>query len=381
MYDAALVLAPRDDARVAALVWLDKSRAVAIVHGQAEGVAAVVTGIALLSDGGSGSVDAHSTLALSQLFTAAGSYTASPNSSATNYTSAYRSFMSTLRLDPQSTDALMYIANIVPHLRRKNVYANGGTQVSPSVSNVLYFSCTHRLARLGYFHRPDGSMSPEKNAREFFNVIMTPDELTVFHNSLLPLRESRALFFEFGIGGSTRYARSLLPAAQMAGLDSSRDWVGDLAREMPELAARLRWIDVGPTVGWGYPAQETEQQHAHLFPAYSAAIYEWVNFSSSSSSSSSREGAPPPHQPAGIGLALVDGRFRVACAAAAALALAPGGRVLVHDYKQRSHYAEIETVMDLLSVVDTLAVFRVRRDAAAAGAARLLYEKFKLDAR
>jgi hypothetical protein len=46
--------------------------------------------------------------------------------------------------------------------------------------------------------------------------------LQVFHDSLLALLQSRALFFEFGVGGSTRYARSLLPPAQMFGLDSSR---------------------------------------------------------------------------------------------------------------------------------------------------------------
>jgi hypothetical protein len=373
MYDAALVLAPHDDAFIAAMLWLDKSRAVAVVHGMAAGVQAVKSGIAVLSEAITGTIDVNSSLALSQLFTAAGSYTMGPNSTAAiNYTSSYRCFITALRLDPQSTDALMHLANMAPNLRGKNVRANGGTQVSPSVSNVLYFSCVHRLARLGHFRRPDSSIN---EALAFFNVIMSLDELTALHNSLLPLRESGSLFFEFGIGGSTRYARSLLPAAQMAGLDSSRDWVGDLSREMPDVAARLRWIDIGPTVGWGYPAHETEQEHAHLFPTYSSAIYDWVNFSSS------KDGASSSQQPAGIGLVLVDGRFRVACAAAAALALTPGSRVLVHDYTKRSHYSIIETVLDLVTVVDTLAIFEVRGDAAAPDAARELYERFKFDAR
>jgi hypothetical protein len=310
-----------------------------------------------LSKSGS-SINADSARALSLLFIAAGSDMATLNSTLANYTLAYRCFISALRIHPYSTEAVLRIAGIAPNMRR--IRANGAS--SASASNVLYYSCSRRLVRLGYFHRPDGSIKDEEKAREFFNVIMSVDELSILHHLLLPLRETGALFFEFGIGGSTRYARSLLPAAQIAGLDGSKEWVDALLREMPELAARLRWIDIGPTASWGHPVRETEQHNAHLFPAYSAAIYEWANKSS-------------------IGLVLIDGRFRVACAAAAALALPPRTRVLVHDYARRPYYAEIQTALQLLNVVDSLAVFEVWGNAEAAEAARQLYEKFKLDAR
>jgi hypothetical protein len=85
---------------------------------------------------------------------------------------------------------------------------------------------------------------------------------------------------------------------------------------MRDVAPRLRWIDVGPTEGWGYPAAATEQQYAHLFPAYSAAIYDWMNYTGGGGGSSIFVSAPKS-QPVGIGLAFIDGRFRVACAAAA----------------------------------------------------------------
>jgi hypothetical protein len=71
--------------------------------------------------------------------------------------------------------------------------------------------------------------------------------------------------------------------------------------------------------GWGYPASDTQQQHAHLFPAYSSAIYNWMNFTTftTANSSSSSSSSSSDQLPVGIGLTLVDGRFRVACAAAA----------------------------------------------------------------
>ncbi len=56
-------------------------------------------------------------------------------------------------------------------------------------------------------------------------------------------------------------------------------------------------------------------RHQHLFPAYSSAIFDWMNFSSSSSSNGSGSGSSSSAE--GIGVSLVDGRFRVACAAAA----------------------------------------------------------------
>ncbi len=55
--------------------------------------------------------------------------------------------------------------------------------------------------------------------------------------------------------------------------------------------------------------------------------------------------------------------------------------MLVHDYAERPYYSEIQTALQLLNVVDSLAVFEVWGNAEAAEAARQLYEKFKLDAR
>jgi hypothetical protein len=301
MYDAALVLAPSDDSRTAGLIWLDKSRAVAIAHGAAYGIQAAADGISAASHGSGLAIDAKLRATLSELFIAAGTYFSDSHSHSSISSKvleiSYRCFISALRLHPHSTDALMNIANIAPKLRTKAVQPHGGTQVSSSTSNVLFFSCVNRIARLGYFNRPNGPDFSE--ALRFFDVAMSVNELQAFHSSLLFLLESRALFFEFGVGGSTRYARSVLPAAQMFGLDSSRDWVSDLSREMADLAGRLRWIDIGPTEGWGYPVAATEQQHSHLFPAYSAAIFDWMSYAG------------------GIGLTLIDGRFRVACAASA----------------------------------------------------------------
>jgi hypothetical protein len=53
----------------------------------------------------------------------------------------------------------------------------------------------------------------------------------------------------------------------------------------------------------------------------------------------------------------------------------------VHDYSRRPNYADIEKILKLISVVDSLAVFEVRGDDAARGAARDLYERYKFDPR
>ena len=58
-----------------------------------------------------------------------------------------------------------------------------------------------------------------------------------------------------------------------------------------------------------------------------------------------------------------------------------GSRVLVHDYTKRRHYSDIESVLKLVAVADTLAVFEVPGDDAARGAARQLYDRYKFDPR
>ena len=66
---------------------------------------------------------------------------------------------------------------------------------------------------------------------------------------------------------------------------------------------------------------------------------------------------------------------------AAALALPPGARVLVHDYTKRAHYADVESVLQRVMVADSLAVFEVRGDEASRSAALALYERYKFDPR
>lgn len=57
-------------------------------------------------------------------------------------------------------------------------------------------------------------------------------------------------------------------------------------------------------------------------------------------------------------LVLIDGRYRVAAAAASSLALAPGGVIMIHDYFSRPNYHVVERFLTPIERRDTLAVFR-----------------------
>lgn len=107
-------------------------------------------------------------------------------------------------------------------------------------------------------------------------------------------------------------------------------------------------VDLGPVKEWGYPATE---EYRDRWPQYPAAL-QLCEF------------APD--------LVLIDGRFRVACAAQAWKLMSPEARLVVHDYRSRPGYHEIETLFVPEQEAEDLTVFRKKPSASEREATALL---------
>lgn len=144
-------------------------------------------------------------------------------------------------------------------------------------------------------------------------------------------------YFEFGIGGSTVLAGRMVDGPVVA-VDSDPAWIETASTTLRASAhpRRLVHVDIGPVGTFGMPASEA---HRDRFPLYSAAI----------------RGIAEP-----IDLCLVDGRFRVACALQALLALPPDGVLGLHDYRNRPQYHVIEHFARPVAEAETLTFFLPR---------------------
>jgi hypothetical protein len=161
---------------------------------------------------------------------------------------------------------------------------------------------------------------------------MSNAEIDLFAETLSSARN----YLEYGAGGSTKKAARLSTLYSVTTVESDSSFIenqllNDVDVQLAIKAGRLRFLiaDIGPTGDWGYPRDTSK---IFLWPNYALCPYLY--------------GYSPD-------LILVDGRFRVACSLVAALQ-APEATVLIHDYKDRSHYHIIERFFAIDKVVDTL---------------------------
>jgi len=172
----------------------------------------------------------------------------------------------------------------------------------------------------------------------------------------LPVRMSdgeRALFvrtlakathyMEFGSGGSTLLAvRS--PAKLILSVESDPAWINKI-REHPEIADAvtrqrlfLTHADIGPVGEWGRPTDETRKAQ---WPRYYTDAFFATDIL--------------------FDLILIDGRFRVGCALAAAACAAESATIVIHDYELRSSYYLVEKFFDIEETQESLYVLRRRK--------------------
>lgn len=149
-------------------------------------------------------------------------------------------------------------------------------------------------------------------------------------------------YLEFGAGGSTLLAHSIVPGAIYT-VDSSRDWLCTVASHISGRARmKLLHADIGPTGAWGFPL--SIESHAR-FPNYHSGVWPEVDADA-------------------IDVVLIDGRFRVACLAAAVRHLRRDTLLMIHDYRSRPCYRAVEEIADIVAEQEDLTVFRAKATAA-----------------
>jgi len=200
----------------------------------------------------------------------------------------------------------------------------------------------------------------------------TPDEILVGPPHLFgdePALLDRALtsaaawagstYLEFGMGGSTVRAAAA-GFTRIVSVDSVAAWANAVRVHLavaPLIAAGRAHIlhaDIGPVGQWGRPVD-------------ARSMARWPDYVQ----------APLPHLPHAPNLVFVDGRFRVACCAVAALlALGEPARetaILLHDVgPERPQYDAVLGILESVEATGSLHRLRVRPDATVAMALSLL---------
>jgi hypothetical protein len=134
--------------------------------------------------------------------------------------------------------------------------------------------------------------------------------MTIKEIDLLKNYVSNAIsYFEYGCGGSTVLVNSYPNIKHMVSVDSCLEWI-EKTKEQISNANKLNfhYIDInGNCSGWGSPIDNSK-------------ISDWIKYPNSIL-----------EQKEDFDLILVDGRFRVACCAAAAMKMFDESFLLLHD--------------------------------------------------
>jgi hypothetical protein len=168
------------------------------------------------------------------------------------------------------------------------------------------------------------------------HLAMQQHEIVLFKNFLSCAQS----YFEFGTGGSTCLAASLVKGP-ICSVDSSKEWLDKVRDEMPasEFERRLVYADIGPTGVWGYPSDQSDREkflnYHELVWADSRLRYE---------------------------LYLVDGRFRVACFAQIIKRMNSDSIVAMHDYRSRKQYHIVEKIARPVAEALDITFFTKRND-------------------
>lgn len=178
----------------------------------------------------------------------------------------------------------------------------------------------------------DVALIPEIEIRE--TPWMSPTAVSLFAELLA----ASARFLEYGAGGSTRFAAQ-------HGLQSITSVESDprflqavdayIRRDAPDIDWHPIPINLGRTGPLGYPRS--------LRPTSG-----WIRYP-----------LAPWHRNLNPDLILVDGRFRLACALAAAQYAAPGTLVLIDDYGLRPWYWSVRKILPEVARAGRARVFEV----------------------
>lgn len=142
---------------------------------------------------------------------------------------------------------------------------------------------------------------------------MDEETLALFRS----LVSGASVYVEYGCGGSTSFAFNN-SGARIIGVDTDRTWIEMVRNFMPGDLSRteLCHVDFGEVGEWGFPLSEKTDGKVY-------ASWPWTRTRRAD-------------------LVLIDGRFRVACAAKSLMEAQPGTPVIFEDYFGRDYYSIIE---------------------------------------
>ncbi|MGX9353974.1 hypothetical protein ACS3SW_02070 [Roseobacteraceae bacterium S113] len=170
-------------------------------------------------------------------------------------------------------------------------------------------------------------------------------ELTLPPEEAVAVREAYAaarVILEYGSGGSTAMA-SEMGGKRVFSVESDRDWAAMMHRwltENPPAAGTqvdVLWSNIGPTKEWGHPVDHREWGR---FARYPMGVWGRADFE-----------APD--------VVLVDGRFRVGCALAAAYLTEKPISIYFDDYAPREAYHKVEDFLGTPERIGRMARFDV----------------------
>lgn len=139
-------------------------------------------------------------------------------------------------------------------------------------------------------------------------------------------------YFEWGSGASTKLAcEAGIP--KIYSVESDINWFKMIKSECPD--ACINYVDIDAD-GSSYSHPKSDRK-SYNFKTYNQFIL-LVDYTPD--------------------LVLVDGRFRVLCASSVYSALDEDDVMLVHDYKAREYYHDIELFFDIVVSADSLFAFK-----------------------
>lgn len=165
------------------------------------------------------------------------------------------------------------------------------------------------------------------------------------------LLDGAELMIEYGSGGSTIMAAGL--GVQVVSVETDHHFAAAViaaAAERGLAGVRVLKADLGWTMEWGYPFdQYPTRRNLARWRRYVEAPWAVI-------------GNSRPD------LILIDGRFRKACLAGAVLECLRRGispPIVIDDYTDRPHYAEVETLVEIHEPWDRAVMTRIRADTGA----------------
>lgn len=172
-------------------------------------------------------------------------------------------------------------------------------------------------------------------------MTMTKNELKTLNSYL----DSSKCYLEFGAGESTIYASKSQTIESVDSVESSQEFIDNVLSHNEHIARALALnklsfhvVEIGETIKWGYPKDDSQK---HLWPNYSSIVF---------------------CQNKNFDLALIDGRFRVACTLNCLLKTPESCIIIIHDFWNRPQYHVVLKYLNIIDKVDSLGVFTKRLD-------------------